>query len=43
MCLQLKLKEYVFTQPLHHEQDATQGQFLSFVQLIWIFPDRLLH
>ena len=23
------ISEYVFTQPLHHEQNATQGQFLS--------------
>ena len=25
---------YVFTQPLHNEQDMTQGQFLSRVQLV---------
>ena len=31
---------YVFTQTFHSEQDVTQGQFLSEVQLIWIqrFP-----
>ena len=31
---------YVLTQPLHHEQDVTQGQFLSRVQLVGIqsFP-----
>ena len=27
---------YVSTQPLHHEQDVIQGQFLSVVQLVWI-------
>ena len=27
-------KNYVFTQLLRHEQDMTQGQFLSGVQLI---------
>ena len=27
---------YVFTQPLCHKQDETQGQFLSKVQLVWI-------
>ena len=29
-------EEYVFTQPLYHEQDVTQGQFLSKVALAWI-------
>ena len=27
-------KMYVFTQPLHHEQDVTPGQFLNIVLLI---------
>ena len=33
-------QEYVFTQPLHHGQDVTQGQFLSGIKLVWIqsFP-----
>ena len=26
----------VFTQPLRHREDATQGQFLSRVRLVWI-------
>ena len=34
------LNEYytdkVFTQPLRHKQDATQGQFLRRVYLVWI-------
>ena len=29
-------QEYVFTQPLHHGQDVTQGQFLSGLKLVWI-------
>ena len=27
---------YVFTQPLHNEQDVTKDQFLSRVKLVWI-------
>ena len=27
---------YVFIQPLHHEQDVTQSQFLSGVIMAWI-------
>ena len=27
---------FVFTQPLHHRQDVTQGQFSSEVRLVWI-------
>ena len=27
---------YLFTQPLHYEQDVTQSQILSRVQLVWI-------
>ena len=30
------LSECVFTQPIRLEQDATQGQFLSGVHLVWI-------
>ena len=26
----------VFTQSLHHNQNVTQGQFLSGVQVVWI-------
>ena len=33
---------YVFTQPLHHEQDVTQGQFLSGVKLEFSFPFKLV-
>ena len=35
---------YAFTQPLHHGQDVTQGQFLSRAKLIWIqsFPSHKL-
>ena len=36
----LEKYKYVFTKLLCHEQNATQGQFLSEVQLVWIqvFP-----
>ena len=30
-------KEYVLSQPHRHWQDVTKGQFLSGVQLIWIY------
>ena len=32
----LMYSKYVFTQPLHHGQDVTQGQFFSGILLIWI-------
>ena len=34
----------MFTQPLHHKQDLTRGQFLSEVKQVWIqsFPSRLV-
>ena len=38
MCL-----KYVFTQTLCHEQDVTQGQFLSGVKLVWISFSLLFH
>ena len=35
--------EYVFTQPIHHKQDVTEGQFLSKLQLtVFIFVIRWL-
>ena len=34
-CLK-QVSGYEITQSLRHEQDVTQGQFLSWVQLIWI-------
>ena len=39
------ISSYLFTQHLLHEQDETQGQFLSRVQLVWIstfFSPRLV-
>ena len=36
VCFILCVIVYVFAQPLYHEQDATQDQFLSRVQLVWI-------
>ena len=35
---------YVFAQPLHHEQDVTQCQFLSELKVILIqrFPSKLV-
>ena len=26
--------QYIFTQPLHYDQDVTQGQFLSEIELV---------
>ena len=42
MCHNYHGREYVFTQPICHGQDPTQGQFLTGVQLVWIqgFPSR---
>ena len=38
MCITVHIyfRKYVFIQPLHHEHDVTQGQFLSRVQMVWI-------
>ena len=36
LCMCVCVCVCVFTQPLHHKQDVTQGQFSSRVLLVWI-------